>query len=131
MCIVEGCEKEVQVKKYGYCRGHYQRWYLNGSAGTGPIKQYSRGDQIGYRAMHFRIEAARGKATGYECACGCGGMANDWALRPEATEVLWERKPGNTWETPYSLDIENYLPLSRACHRRIDGNSPAQKAGGQ
>lgn len=62
-----------------------------------------KGDQAKYRARHRRVEAARGKASAYQCPCGT--RAAEWSLRHD--------KDG--------LDLQDYTALCVTCHREYDG----------
>lgn len=84
---------------------------------TGPRKKV-----VGYRAAHNRIRAARGPASGFECACGCGHMAQQWALKEGAPLRYFglcfagRRYYLVTW----SLNVDDYQPMARSCHRKYD-----------
>lgn len=63
-----------------------------------------RGDQATYAALHYRVEAARGKPK--ECGrCGC----TDEAMRYE-----WANLTGNY------ADVDDYERMCVFCHRQLD-----------
>lgn len=75
-----------------------------------------------YRAQHYRVRAARGKASEYPCAePDCLQQACDWALKPlddchgPLAVVCHQRRPA--W---LSEDTSDYVPLCRAHHRARD-----------
>lgn len=72
---------------------------------------------VGYRAAHMRVVAARGHASSYLCA-DCGQPAQDWAyqcLDPDERVAVVNGTP-----LRYSLDSDQYAPMCRPCHRRLD-----------
>ena len=77
-----------------------------------------------YRALHARIESARGKAASYKCQ-GCGGPAEQWAY--DLTDMNDLQETFGTRTIRYSLDITKYLPLCRGCHVRLDRYGKAPK----
>jgi hypothetical protein len=64
---------------------------------------------LSYRALHKRVELARGKAPGHACA-DCGGQA-----------AQWSQVHGTTGQEP-----GHYRPLCRTCHRAYDAASLAR-----
>lgn len=58
----------------------------------------------GYTAKHARVGRARGKASEYSCADGCGNQAQDWS-----------QTHGTTGDEP-----EHYEPRCRKCHKTYD-----------
>lgn len=41
-----------------------------------------------YQVIHDRLEATRGKASTYRCACGCGEQAAEWRLDVDTVGTL-------------------------------------------
>ena len=80
--------------------------------------QNYKGDDIGYTAAHYRIEAKHGKASEYECE-HCSNQAEQWALMNHAKQVVEEFSEKFGWRK-YSLNVDDYMPLCRLCHKRYD-----------
>lgn len=66
-----------------------------------------------YDAVHFRLVAARGKASTHDCI-GCGEKAKDWAYQHNGDPELEENG------LLYSESPECYEPMCRSCHRLVD-----------
>lgn len=82
------------------------------ASGTGTLNVNWKGADAGYRALHSRLERARGRAR--RCAC-C-----------DSTE------PGRLYEWAnltgsYGL-LSDYVPMCRNCHRRFDNRRRAERA---
>ncbi len=70
-----------------------------------------------YGAVHSRVSRARGPASEYRCK-QCDGPAAQWAYNhcdPNERQFLL-----NGREYPYSLDLNNYMPMCRSCHQTFD-----------
>ena len=65
-----------------------------------------------YRQLHTRVQNARGKAAEYLCEGLCGGKAADWATVHGKT----------------GLDVLDYVPLCRKCHKDYDGHAEIMRA---
>lgn len=78
---------------------------------------------IGYRGVHTRVQAARGRASAYLCAGDCGRLAADWAYDHTDPDELVTVVNGSLCR--YSLDSDRYQPLCRPCHRRFDSTQRA------
>ena len=71
-----------------------------------------------YNAAHLRVVAERGRAA--EHTCSCAAPAEEWALiKARAVDVQVGPGPRGAL-LPYSLDITDYDPLCRSCHRKLD-----------
>lgn len=114
-CSLDWCD--YPSASLGLCSLHYQR-QRNGVDLKRPAQRH--GEIIGYRAAHYRVVKARGKAAEHDCACGCGEAAAEWALIAGGDKVYYCDKTGRA----YSLDPEDYAPMARYCHRLLDGNLP-------
>jgi hypothetical protein len=73
---------------------------------------------IGYRGAHVRVVVARGPAREYTCIACWTAPAQTWALRRTALDTLTERHNGRV--VPYSLDLDDYVPMCRPCHSTYD-----------
>lgn len=69
-----------------------------------------------YRAMHYRVRTARGRAA--EHVCSCGAPAKEWAYDKRDPNERVGDDHGRP--VPYSLAIEHYVAKCVACHRRMD-----------
>lgn len=65
--------------------------------------------------VHERLRARYGPARDH--LCPCGKQAEEWAYQHTAETEL---SPGNM---PYSESDDDYLPMCRSCHRRLDRES--------
>lgn len=79
-------------------------------------------EEVGYQAVHLRLKNAYGPAREHGCV-GCDERAVDWAYDGEDPEELSE--DGRT--RPYSLKLEHYRPMCRACHRQSDLRETCRK----
>jgi NAD-dependent SIR2 family protein deacetylase len=71
---------------------------------SGPQTSQWKGGDVGYRAAHARVVAARGKASDYGCV-DCGVKAKDWSHRHGAG---------------HSGNPADYDPRCRKCHKAYD-----------
>lgn len=122
VCKVGNCPRPHKAR--GLCGMHYLRWKRTGHLLKRiRIKERANhwtGDVISYRGVHRRLERYRGKASEHDCYF-CGAPADEWALVHEPLEVRWgtnSLKSGRS--VPYSVDLSDYEPLDRSCHRRLD-----------
>jgi|GEM_PF-2694155 len=106
-CAVPACDRPHQAR--GYCRAHYRRWQRHGD----PRAEVPISTEVGYRAAHERLRAARGAAAGQECA-ECGGQAVVWSYDGADPDERTEPARGRR----YSLHPVRYRPRCRFCHRR-------------
>lgn len=68
------------------------------------------------RHVHeYVIPRDRGRASEHTCACGA--QATEWAYQHQAAVELRDENG-----SPYSLDPEDYAPMCRTCHIKLDGN---------
>lgn len=105
-CSVEGCE--TVSDNIGMCRKHGTRFRRYGNT-TGKPRRV-----VEYRAMHSRIQRARGKASEYACI-DCGGTATQWAYRGDCPDERLSRHGFR-----YSLNEWAYDPRCEPCHKRYD-----------
>jgi hypothetical protein len=102
---------------------HYQRWLQTGGPGPagplplggppGPEHPRWKGSEAGYSAIHDRLNAQRGKASSYICACGtpAAHWSYDWT---DPGQLVDDR--GRV----YSTDLDCYTPMCASCHKRWD-----------
>lgn len=76
-----------------------------------------------YSAAHYRIKAAKGKASAHLCI-DCGAQARDWSYDGQDPDELtgYSRVGGNP--RAYSLDPDRYVPRCRKCHTAKDLGGP-------
>ena len=65
--------------------------------------------------MHKRLRRQRGNAKDFTCPCGKPAL--DWAYQYTAGD---QELRGVDGKGPYSVNLDDYLPMCRACHRRFD-----------
>ena len=108
----------------GLCKACYQRWYYYNTAGTGQVR--TKKDEVGYLQAHGRVRTQRGFPHWYWCADGCGKQAEEWALRADADgdNIRWgPATKGREQVSKYSLDVNDYQPMTKDCHRRYDAQT--------
>lgn len=116
-CRIEGCTKEVYVKKRGICAGHYMRWWKGQEVET-PLRPRLVDGLPGYNGAHRRITAVRGPASDYACV-DCGHVAAHWSMKHDAVDThidQWSAEKGRV----YSLDVFSYEPRCFPCHFAYD-----------
>ena len=77
----------------------------------------------GYRALHYRLEYQRGKAALFPCSHDCLAQAQEWEYNHEDLDELIGT--GYDLGKPYSLDLSNYSPSCKRCHRGRDSGVAA------
>jgi len=106
------------------CHLHWQRLYLHGNPHL-VLRGSWKGDDVGYNAVHERLNRSRGRAKSFPCA-HCGEQADDWAYdHADLNEKRSVRPEG--YALAYSTDPDRYLPLCKPCHSRFDDNVPRRK----
>lgn len=79
-----------------------------------------KGDAIGYRGAHRRVERLKGSASEHRCN-DCGEWASDWSL-----DYAFASDPrgddGNGRLLAYSPDPSRYQPRCSPCHRVWDNS---------
>ena len=111
-CDQVGCDEPRYSAKY--CVKHYRRWQRYGDPEI-PHYRGWRSDDVGYKAVHSRLQAHRGRADAHDCL-SCGKKARDWGYAYTDPYVQYDPKSGR----PFSLDLKCYIPLCGSCHKRID-----------
>ncbi|ANN16228.1 hypothetical protein SD37_11630 [Amycolatopsis orientalis] len=107
-CSIDGCKRPHRAR--GWCALHYYRWKRLGDANWQPTQR----TDITYSAAHLRVIAARGRADAHACL-DCGSPAAEWSYTHRDPNELYA--PDGR---PYSLDIQQYEPRCRNCHRNLD-----------
>lgn len=69
---------------------------------------------LNYRAMHQKVAVLRGSARDMSCV-DCGSPAHDWSYTHSG--YCETAAPSGV---PYSLDVAEYDPRCRSCHRLFD-----------
>lgn len=123
-CSVDRCERSS--RKRGWCDMHYVRWRRHGDPDRvlpvleGAANPQWKGDDIGYPGVHHRIRRTRGNARNFACVM-CGGRARDWAYdHCDPNELQVPADAERFAGMPYSLDLEHYQPMCKACHNQFD-----------
>lgn len=114
VCSIDACDRRVAA--WGWCALHYYRWKRKGDVNWQPVQR----TDINYAAAHLRIIAARGSASRQKCV-DCGGDAREWSYTHEDPNELCD-----DIGRPFSLDINQYVPRCRKCHRRLDATQSPQ-----
>lgn len=123
-CVMDGCDTPAHA--HGLCPTHHSRYRRHGDPSivlpiTGrPLK----GEVPTFDAAHKRLNRARGSAKSFPCV-DCGGPASEWSYDHTDPEALFERV--GAVMTPYSLDLDRYVPRCVSCHRRFDGAGGRQR----
>lgn len=120
-CEIEGCSKPPK-KKNRLCSMHIARVARHGDPSIrlptghpgGEGSPRWTGEAASYTAVHHRVRAAKGKASGYPCALCAGRQGQQWAYDHEDPD---ERASDLG---PYSVVLDHYLPLCIPCHKRFD-----------
>lgn len=71
-----------------------------------------------YRAVHKRVQRAKGHASNHPCA-HCTSTAEEWAYDHTDPAPL-VGTTGRGISAEYSTDLARYLPLCKPCHSRFD-----------
>lgn len=131
ICSIINCSGKCHAR--GLCQMHYRRLMKHGSpnailppnggrkTGTflGESSTRWKGDNIGYKAMHYRILAVRGKASERVCeGLNCESRADQWAYDNSDTDEKTEVVQGGL--RTYSLNVEHYVSLCVWCHNELD-----------
>ena len=111
-CDAPGCNNKHYAN--GWCSKHRMRMKRHGTLEN--INSNPRTSTPKYKAVHRRIMISKGKASEYLCIA-CGDPAQDWALIEERVkELVYCEDEG--W--PYSYDINDYEPMCKSHHKRMD-----------
>lgn len=123
ICTVEDCN--IGSISRGWCQTHYRTWLRTGSPTTPPARLRGdahpgwTGDDASYRAIHYRVKAKWGPASGYLCD-HCTKVAYQWAYdQTDLDERVGPDEHGRG-QLRYSLDLDRYIPLCTACHHAFD-----------
>lgn len=67
-----------------------------------------------YSGIHAALKRVRGKASAYRCI-KCANGAHEWAL-----VATGDNLPRSQGGQAFSLNLDDYAPMCRGCHRRHD-----------
>lgn len=116
------CRKDINFKWREANPDYWSEWYAANKDKRAEYQATYVAERIaedleGHRAYaraHQAVRRAHGPASGYLCACGCGKQAYDWALMADASG--FKKSKRYSW----SENVEDYVPMTRACHRNYD-----------
>ena len=111
-CSLPGCNEPRHA--YGYCRTHYRHQKVWGDPNTVYYGGW-RGDDVGYQAVHSRMQKALGRADSHDCIF-CGKQAKNWAYSYNDPDVKYDPTSGR----PFSTNAKCYIPLCVSCHKKLD-----------
>lgn len=87
---------------------------------TGEAHPRWKGNAIGYRSAHTRIQAAKGKASDHPCA-DCSGPAAEWSYVGACADEKISNAPGQRNDgCRYCPHPEHYAPRCKPCHKVYD-----------
>ena len=115
-CNVEDCEAKAHSK--GLCSKHYSRWARTGDVNTVRSTHPAEKLSMTYAAVHLRLKREQGPAANH--ACACGAPAEQWAYDHNDPDEVFGDTGAGKWQVWYSVDLNHYLPLCRACHTTLD-----------
>lgn len=118
ICAAWDCERPARAK--GWCFKHYKRVERYGTPNV-----RIKGDSPTYRAVHLRLNRAKGPASAHPCEIAwCDKQAAQWAYdHSDPDPLLWKRVRPGSWGYrvfEFSADFERYMPLCRSHHHRLD-----------
>ena len=112
-CAAENCGHSPRSRHSQWCETHYYRIRRQGNHEVSLRWAHRSGEKVSYRGLHTRIVTARGKAA--EHTCSCGKNAEHWSYDySDVNEKI------DHVGSPYSLDIDRYIPRCISCHRTYD-----------
>lgn len=116
------CGKQAISRKHAKCRSCYQLWWYANRLGVDPKPERHKAE-VKYSGAHYRVRAARGYPSGYDCV-NCGSQAQEWALSNDATDLRYgESSVGRGDSVAYSLNVYSYLPMCKDCHIAYDAEA--------
>lgn len=75
---------------------------------------------VSHGCVHRRLRRTRGKASDHKCV-SCGSQAHEWAYQNTGDTQYAKSSDGVHWDSlPYSEDLDDYAPMCRSCHRKMD-----------
>lgn len=125
-CAIDGCDKN-EYKKCGLCVMHERRRQRNGDpTAVRRVRAYAEGDAKTYHAVHSTLKRERGPAKDHYCECGAAAV--HWAYDHQDPDEWLEVQIGQSMYRKvqpvrvvrYSVKLEHYKPMCRACHTRLD-----------
>jgi len=115
ICMMDGCGRRHYGKDL--CQKHWQRLYKNGDPNI-VLHGSWRGDDVGYNAVHERLNRSLGPAKSFKCS-HCGQPASAWAYDHDDPAEKFEQRAGG-YILAYSTDPARYMPLCSPCHKAFD-----------
>lgn len=116
VCMIADCSRPHSA--HGMCDTHRRRQRVYGDPrATPPIGGPLKGEHPTVGAMHRRVRKAKGAARGHQCV-DCGARADEWSYNNADPNELLGEDHGS--QLAYSLDVANYEPRCRSCHRQFD-----------
>lgn len=118
-CSITDCDTTVYAR--GWCKRHYSRWNRLGdplrviTPVRAGVPHGHRVAEPSYDTVHKRLKRRRGLATQYHCSCG--KEAQEWACTSNKNA---EGVNGRGDPVRYSYSMDDYSPLCRPCHYRLD-----------
>lgn len=114
------CECGEEAAVAGKCKRCYALNYYYKSSGRGWTGKYATTKPVPkYEGAHGRLRLERGRAKEHDCV-ECGGPAHEWALKADATDLLFSELGARKTLTAYSLNFDDYQPMCRDCHKAYD-----------
>lgn len=75
---------------------------------------------VTHYTVHEYLARERGPARNHTCV-ECGKPADEWAYQHTGETQYGKTSDGVNWDSlPYSEDLNDYAPMCRSCHRRLD-----------
>lgn len=113
------CECGKEVFSRNMCKNHYMNWHYHHRAGRGFKGEINSTETPSYYTAHSRVRIERGHPKEYDCV-ECGGTAEEWALKADAEDIVFGSINGRAKVSAYSLNLDEYQPMCKDCHRAYD-----------
>lgn len=124
LCSVQGCVEPVHIKKHGYCRSHYNKWYRTGST-SAPSDRRMRCVICGEA---FTSQQPNAQYCGTECRAIVNRVRAAGKYQPRAVTVETCAQCGSQFESR----MASRLYCTKACGRRASAErqtKPCAKTG--
>ncbi len=80
---------------------------------------------------YVQAHARLGVIAGLQCSCGCGKPATTWALKPDVPAERVLTGANGYAGLRYSACPDDYQPMTRSCHWKMDGHGSHLKNHGK